>query len=280
MSPSRNHSTLRTRELGIELHRLRDAAHLSGQYVADTLGMSQAWLSKLETGARQTSILELGTLLGFYKAPPEARKRVARLLAEGDSGSVVRLHDGSPDSLAVATSNVELTAAIKSYDPLIVPWPLQTEAYARAVTGDQAATQARMERQATLFRRFDSPPKVTVYVPEAAVLRPGAPGAVMHEQLQYLASLQEWYRVDVHVVPERPVFNPALRHAVTLLELKEPQSPVVYEETETALVLHDAGTAVVAAMSKFRRLARVATPAEQSRLLFAQWSARFGANSS
>lgn len=98
--------------------------------------------------------------------------------------------------------------ALRSYESVLVPGLLQTEAYARAVLvgaglvgrGDvERLLASRLARQSILKR--DDPPQLTAVIDEGVLRRPiGGPG-VMREQLQALAAACAERHVRVQVVP-------------------------------------------------------------------------------
>jgi transcriptional regulator with XRE-family HTH domain len=97
---------------------------------------------------------------------------------------------------------------LRSFQPLIVPGLLQTEAYARAVLAgagkvprDQVDKQvkARMERQHILTRI--RPPEFTAIVEEYALRRPIGGPAVMKGQLQRLVEVADDPHTRLYVVP-------------------------------------------------------------------------------
>ncbi|MEV4755401.1 helix-turn-helix transcriptional regulator [Micromonospora sp. NPDC049559] len=98
--------------------------------------------------------------------------------------------------------------ALRSYEPLVIPGLLQTEAYARALlTGasrfglDEIVQQvaARMERQAVLTK--ERPPRLVAVLDEYVLRRPVGGPEVMREQLLHLVEVGQRYHVHLHVVP-------------------------------------------------------------------------------
>jgi transcriptional regulator with XRE-family HTH domain len=98
---------------------------------------------------------------------------------------------------------------LRWYELAWVPGLLQTEAYARAVFGNDgrlSATEvetrvaARLARQKILYS--DDPPRLVAVLDESILRRPVGGSAVMREQLHQLATLNaERRRVRIHVVP-------------------------------------------------------------------------------
>ncbi|MGW0506446.1 DUF5753 domain-containing protein [Micromonospora sp. NPDC003241] len=103
----------------------------------------------------------------------------------------------------------QIASSLRSYEPLLVPGLMQTEAYARAVlaTGGLVApaqveeiVSARLARQRVLEREV---PLQLVAVIDEVVLRRrvGGDQAVMAGQLLHLAELGEREHVQVRVIP-------------------------------------------------------------------------------
>jgi transcriptional regulator with XRE-family HTH domain len=98
--------------------------------------------------------------------------------------------------------------SLRSYESVVLPGLLQTEAYARAVLtggglfprGDvERHLAARLARQGIL--RQDEPPQFTAVVDEAVLRRPVGGRATMREQLRALVTACAEPHIRVHVVP-------------------------------------------------------------------------------
>ncbi|PZF99503.1 helix-turn-helix domain-containing protein [Micromonospora deserti] len=98
--------------------------------------------------------------------------------------------------------------SLRSYESVVLPGLLQTEAYARAVLsgagliprGDvERHLTARLARQGVLKR--DDPPQFTAVVDEAVLRRPVGGRAAMREQLQAIVTACAEPHIRVHVVP-------------------------------------------------------------------------------
>ncbi len=108
-------------------------------------------------------------------------------------------------------------SSLRSYQPLLVPGLLQTEAYARAVlaTGGlvppaevEEIVAARLARQRVLQR--ESPLQLVAVIDEVVLRRRvGGDRAVMAGQLTHLADLGERENVQVRVVPAENRGTPA-----------------------------------------------------------------------
>jgi hypothetical protein len=142
---------------------------------------------------------------GTYPLTPQMQRAVERLLS-------LAAADGY-ETWFISYLEVERTATVlRTWEPLVVPGLLQTEAYARQVfrganPGRDAAdidqrVTARMARQ-QIWERADPPPPMMPVIIGEAVLRRGLGGAdVMRPQLEHLVTVAETDpRVTVQVLP-------------------------------------------------------------------------------
>ncbi|MGI8329626.1 DUF5753 domain-containing protein [Actinomadura scrupuli] len=118
---------------------------------------------------------------------------------------------------------------LRTFQLLAIYGLLQTDDYARALLhGDEAAVEARMNRQAILTRQEPPPPFIICVMNEAALWYQVGTPKVMHDQLMHLvASASD--RICIQVVP-----NGADRPEVTgafVLATLEDRSEVSYIET-------------------------------------------------
>ncbi|WP_083752067.1 helix-turn-helix domain-containing protein [Saccharothrix sp. ALI-22-I] len=263
-------STARSRELGEELRRVRHRARMSSGFVAEALGWSLGKLSKLETGSRGTSAWEIGTLLGRCGADKPTRDRILAIASEADTGSFLRLHDPSSDTLTALSVHEHAARTVTTYEPLTIPSLAQTEDYAYALTKNRAVAQARMTRQ-DLLRRPGGPETV-LYIHEAALRMVVGDPKVMRDQLLRLTLMCGWTRISPRIIPMSAPSHIALRHPATLLTFAAPTKPLAYTETDTATVFHDDPNAVTAYQTKMRHLARLVLTPAQSRDQFARWA--------
>ncbi|MBB5808188.1 transcriptional regulator with XRE-family HTH domain [Saccharothrix ecbatanensis] len=263
-------STARSRELGEELRRVRHRSRMSSGFVAEALGWSLGKLSKLETGTRGTSPCEIGTLLGRCGADKPTRDRVLAIASEADTGSFLRLHDSSPDTLTALSVHEHTARTVTVYEPLTVPSVAQTEDYAYALTRNRTLTQARMSRQEVL-RRTDGP-EMVIYLHEASLRLVVGDPKVMRDQLLRLALMGGWPHISLRVIPMTAPSHVALRHPATLMTFATPVKPLAYTETDTATVFHDAPDAISAYQTKIRHLERLVLTPAQSRDVLTRWA--------
>ncbi|WP_447006128.1 helix-turn-helix domain-containing protein [Saccharothrix isguenensis] len=263
-------STARSRELGEELRRVRHRARMSSGSVAEALGWSVGKLSKLETGSRGTSPCEISTLLGRCGADKPTRDRILAIASEADTGSFLRLHDSSPDTLTALSVHEHTARTVTAYEPLTVPSLAQTEDYAYALTRNRAITQARMTRQDVLRRTGG--PETVIYLHEASLRVVVGDPKVMRDQLLRLTLMCGWEQFSPRVIPMSASSHVALRHPATLLTFTAPIKPLAYTETDTATVFHDDPVAIAAYQAKMRYLERLVLSPAQSRDVLVRWA--------
>ncbi|TQM78184.1 helix-turn-helix protein [Saccharothrix saharensis] len=262
--------TARDRELGREVRLLRSATGRRAVAVAESLGRSAGWLAKLEVGRRSADARDVGALVGQLGADAATRDRIQRIVNEPRTGSFLRPNDPAADSLTALAVHEDLAVAISTYEPLIIPSLLQTEDYARAISGDEQVARIRRERQERLLHHPRGP-VVHFFVHEAAVHQMVGDPRVMTEQL---LTLTMWHtdNVRVRLVPMRTNGGTLVRHGSTLITLREPEPPVVVQETDTVTVFQDDPQAVAVHERKFRDLAARALDVNNSARVFARWA--------
>lgn len=123
---------------------------------------------------------------------------------------------------------------IRSFEPLVVPGLLQTEAYARALlSADPTATAeeidhrlaARLERQEILLR--SDPPMLIVVIDHSVLHRKVADPVVMRDQL--LALVQDRRRVEIQVLPDDVGAHPGLNGPLVIASFAD-SDEVAYVE--------------------------------------------------
>jgi hypothetical protein len=263
-------STARSRELGEELRRVRHHVKMSSAVTASDLGWSLGKLSKLETGSRGTSPVEIGTLLGRLGADKPTRDRIVAIATEPDTGSFLRTHDRAPDALAALSLHENAARTITAYEPLTVPSLAQTEDYAHALTRDRGLVRTRIARQERL-RRPDGPDTV-LFVHEAALRSTVGDPRVMRDQMLHLTLMCGWPRVRPRLVPASVGFDAALGRPATLLTFAAPLRSLAYVEIDVVTVFQDDPDAVTRYDRKMRRLDSLALSPALSGDVFARWA--------
>lgn len=263
-------STARSRELGEELRRARYRAQLSSGEAADAMQWSLGKMSKLETGARGTSLWDISSLLGLYGADRATRDRVMGIATSPDTGSFLRTHNGSPDTLVTLAVHEPIAHTITAYEPLTVPALVQIEDYAMALTGQPEVAQARILRQRELSRPAKR--EMTIYLHEAALRVVVGSPSVMRDQLLHLTLMCGWTNTDIRVVSQACGLHSTLRNPATLLTFDDRFRPLVYVETDAATLFHEDPHVVDEYFDKMRDLDRLALDPDESRNTLARWA--------
>jgi transcriptional regulator with XRE-family HTH domain len=90
------------------------------------------------------------------------------------------------------------SARLRFFQLATIPGLLQTEEYARAILGNEAAVQARLERQAILIG--DDAPTLHVVLDEAVLYRGFGGPQVMHNQLKHLVECVS-EKLTIEIIP-------------------------------------------------------------------------------
>jgi transcriptional regulator with XRE-family HTH domain len=161
---ARRSPVVRRRRLGIELRRLREAAGLTIDQVADALECSNSKISRIETGQVRATPRDVRDILELYQVAADQRDALIQIAREAREKAWWQAYGNVPD---VAYVGFEAAAAsILTYEALLVPGLLQTEDYARAIMRAarpdvpldeiERRVELRMARQALLTSN-DSP---------------------------------------------------------------------------------------------------------------------------
>jgi transcriptional regulator with XRE-family HTH domain len=151
--------------LGAELARLRKMAGLGGRALATRLGISQAKVSRIETGLGVPSIPEINAWADAVGADADARRHLLRLLeAAWSDVEPWRAAPAGRTHLQDEVREIEATArTVREFQPQLIPGLLQTPEYARRVFAvvdphgqmdHDAAVTARLRRQEAFYEAF------------------------------------------------------------------------------------------------------------------------------
>ncbi|HEV2784473.1 MAG TPA: helix-turn-helix transcriptional regulator [Actinophytocola sp.] len=263
--------------MGAELRKRRLAAGLQLSYVARKLGWSPAKLSRMESGGRGQSEVDVAIYLTFCGVHKEELNELLELAREPDDGYLIRPHGQRlPDELRSLVFHETTAVNIHEYDPLLIPGLLQTEAYARALfywTGlipqeeVEARVQARMDRQA-LMRRPD-PPVFDFFIHESALRSQVGGEQVMNEQLLQLVFQTSLSHCVIRIVPSTAGPHGAFNGPFRVMRYAE-HGPVVYLETFTTSIFLDGRADIETYGRILARISRLALSVGESRDFLAQ----------
>lgn len=202
-------TTLR-RRLRVDLRKLRQSAGKTQRQVAENLDWSPSKIIRIENGAVAVQPTDLRALLEEYGV--KDRRQIEELVQMARDSKKQPWNEYrdvlGPETLQFLRSTTS-AAVFREYDSILVPGPLQTEEYTRALMREAFGrsdevigryVEFRQEYQDTLMEGPRSP-EMFFLLDEAVIRRQvGGPG-VMRRQLDYLGAVAENPRVTVQVVP-------------------------------------------------------------------------------
>jgi transcriptional regulator with XRE-family HTH domain len=223
VASGRGSPTLRKRQLGMELRRLRETAGITIDQVAERLECSGSKISRIETGQTGVTPRDVRDMLGVYNVDSEYAEVLLQIAREARQKGWWQLFG---DVLTGAYVGLEAAADhIHSYEGQVVPGLLQTEEYAQAMIlvarPDISATEVekrvrvRMSRQSLLTQ--DEPLDLWVVLDEAVLRRPVGGPDVMKRQLSHLATAGERPNVTLQVLPFAAGAHAGMDGAFTML---------------------------------------------------------------
>jgi transcriptional regulator with XRE-family HTH domain len=232
--------TLRRRELANRLRELRKQSGLTVEEVARHLLCSIPKISRIETGTRSPTLRDVRDLCVLYKVGEAEQARLMSIAQESKQQGWWSKFDDLDIEVLIG---LEIEAKrISSYE-YNVPWPFQTEEYARAIIKGalpriddrilSSRVAARMARQELL--RSPNPPHMWYLIDESAFRRIIGGKQVMSEQLAKMLDVAATPSVTMQVVPFEAGAHPGLDNTFTLLEFdRSVLAPVVFVENNFA----------------------------------------------
>jgi transcriptional regulator with XRE-family HTH domain len=200
--------TVRRRRLALELRRLREAARLTCEEVADRLECSTSKISRVETGRVTVSPRDVRDMLEIYGVPEDQRDSLVQLARESRQKGWWHAYADSVQPHYATYLGLESAASeIRIFRVNHIPGLLQTEDYARALIGQTAGKSFSEDdrRFAILTERQrqtrTNAPKVWAVLDEAALRRQVGGPEVMRAQMEHLRDLRSAPDVFLQVVP-------------------------------------------------------------------------------
>jgi transcriptional regulator with XRE-family HTH domain len=274
--------TVRTRRLGNELRRLREAKGLKLDDVAERTSVSPASkISRVEKATLGIKAEDLDRLLDLYGVnDAEKREALHSFARQGKTrGWWQTYRDVISPAYADLISLEADAVSMRSYQSTLIPGLLQTAAYARATIGGinmtstdgevDALVEVRMARQSVLTR--PKPLELWAVISEAA-LHPRVKSApqMMKEQLQKLLDIARLPHVSIQVLPLDAPPHVGMSGGFTVVGFPETSDldVVLLEHLTSALYVEDAAE-VSRYGSAFEHLRAAALPFDETADLIA-----------
>jgi transcriptional regulator with XRE-family HTH domain len=242
--------TVRRRRLALELRRLREAARLTCEEVAEHLECSTSKVSRIETGRVSVSPRDVRDMLDLYGVSAQQGASLVQLARDSrQKGWWHAYSDTIQPQFATYIGLESAASEIRIYEVTLIPGLLQTEEYARTVIaagtvgGDHEGTERNvallMARQPLLTG--DDPPRLWAVLDEAALRRTVGGAGLMRLQLDHLLDLARLPNVAIQVIPFGAGAHPAMGRPFVSLAFPERADPdVVYlEDLTSALYVED-----------------------------------------
>lgn len=183
---------------GAEVRRLRKAAGLNQQRLADLVNVTRSYITQIEAGrtrCRRETALRLDRALKSGTALVEAWDELLESIKS----------DKYPEFFANFPKAEQSASMLRAYEERIVHGLFQIEGYARVLLNDEDAVKNRMRRQEILER--EPAPAVTVVMDETVLYREVGGKEVMREQLEYLIELSRREKINVQIAPIKYIRN-------------------------------------------------------------------------
>jgi transcriptional regulator with XRE-family HTH domain len=260
----------------MELRKLREAAGLTIERVAEAMECSVSKISRIETGRVRVSPRDVRDLLELFEVRGEPRDKLIQLAR--DARKAGWSHEYSDVRFVPVFIDFEAAAmAIQNFESLLVPGLLQTNEYARAVLRAlhpglppqqiERRVELRIARQALL--RQAEPPGIWIVLDEAVLRRQVGGPEVMREQLYRLAQASELANITLQVLPFSAGQHAGMDGAFTVLTFPDPADlDVVHLENATGELYLEAAEDVQRYSRLFDHLRAVALgPGNSAELL-------------
>jgi transcriptional regulator with XRE-family HTH domain len=276
--------TLRRRELGFLLRKLRTERGLSVDDVTKRLLFSATKVSRLETGRAGASPRDIRDLCVLYEiTDPAEREQLMSLAREGKQRAWWQ-----ELALPYATYvGLEAEASsLSDYNTDVVTGLLQVESYARAIlevadppidpTAIEQRIEARIKRQALLEQ--DAGPVLHCILDEGALHRPIGGSAVMRDQLARIVEVAALRKVTFQLIPLAIGAHPALDGTFVIVQFDEPMiNDVVYVEGVVGNIYMESAADLERYNRIFLRLRSIALSPEDSIALVSKISEAYSA---
>ncbi|HET9254083.1 MAG TPA: Scr1 family TA system antitoxin-like transcriptional regulator [Pseudonocardiaceae bacterium] len=252
--------TMRMRQLGMELRRLRDLAGKTQEEAAAWINKTDTTISKYENGARRIDVGNLRSLCQLYDVEVTHLAFLERLVREsGERGWWAEFGSTVPHWFADFLGMETVATEVWTYESEPIPGLLQTEEYARAVapTDAERVTKLRATRQKRLTD--DNPLILRAVLNEAVLCRVVGGPEVMRRQIRHVIDTTALPNVTIQVLPFSAGFHPAMTGSFTALRFPEvPMMNTVYVEIEGAALYVEKPRGIDRYTANFERLTELA----------------------
>lgn len=265
--------TMRRRQLGAELRRLRNDAGITMEHAAAVLDCARSRIGHIENGRNSIRKPELKVILDLYGASDEEHETLEELRQQASKrgwSSTYRLPSWLKRYVEMETD----ATTMRSFEGELIPGLMQTEQYARrvhTVAGDlikpadlDRLVAARMRRQARLTDD-ETPLELSTVVSEAAFRRALGDAEIGLAQLAHVIELAQRPHVTLHVLPYAAGLHSSMSGSFTVLTFDAGVAPPFgYQEHAIGGHVVDDRNAVKQLLDLWELLRTQALPADKS----------------
>jgi transcriptional regulator with XRE-family HTH domain len=277
--------TVRRRELGALLRKLREEKGFSVKDVTDHLLCSPSKVSRIETGQRGATLRDVRDLCDLYGVEnARERDRLMTLAREGKEQGWWQSYDLPYSDYVGLEQNA---VSIRLYDSAVVPGLFQTSEYAHALHEASIPKQdlevidqwvdTRTTRQRILTS--EHPPVLHAIMDEAVLHRPVGGAVVMQRQLERVLAVARYQSVSLQIIPYEVGAHPALDSIFTILEFDSDAPGVVYVEGLVGHLFVDHARDLNRYDQVFKRLSDIALGVPESLTLIGKMADAYGRRS-
>lgn len=239
--------TIRSRELGAELKRRREALGLTQEVVKEKTGFSISKVSRAESGHRGVPVQDIASLLAVYGVIGTEREELLQLAMDADQNeALVRKGSTLAERRRTLIWLESHATSITNVDTVVIPGLLQTGEYTRAIMADSGLVPeneiedrmvTRLARHSVLHRQ--RPPKLTAIIDEPALGRPVGGRDVLRRQLEHLITMANWPTITIRVIPASVGVHAATNGSFSLLRFVGAPAVVHVESLAAGLFLEN-----------------------------------------
>lgn len=258
------------KQLGNRLKELREAARMTAEEAGSAANFGRAKVQRIERAQVRAEPRDVRKLCATYRVSEAEIQQLCDMAIASRSDTWWERFDGligARHAEYIAYENEARCA--HTIQPVLIPGPLQTMAYARglyagsAMVTDldrvQALVTVRMLRQRRLTE--PEPMELRTVIGEAALRKPYGGREAFHQQLRYLREIVNLPNVSIRVVE---LGMPVVFWPVELLEFHSGGPAVAFTESTFGYVKHDGELEVAQARRVIDRVTQDALPEEDS----------------
>ncbi|MGH3975230.1 MAG: helix-turn-helix domain-containing protein [Pseudonocardiaceae bacterium] len=254
--------TMRMRQLGMELRRLRDLAGKSQEEAGAWINKTDTTISKYETGARRIDVGNIRSLCQLYDAEATHSAFLELLVREaGERGWWAQFGSTVPHWFADYLGMETVATEVWTYESELFPGLLQAEEYVRAVVSSRSDAERFAKLRATRQKRLgdDNPLILRAVLNEAVLCRAVGGPEVMRRQIRHVIDTAALPNVTIQILPFSVGFHPAMTGSFTALRFPEvPMMNTVYVQIKGGALYVEKPPDVDRYTATFERLTELA----------------------